>query len=141
MLIFKYIGDNKAIELVTNQIFSIQFSEDLEKSTYESIFNDYKLSKDNNKKSRTDFSLVIAGSEINFIKPTEQLKLEYWNNIFGNEEKKQVLQDTFNEYTDNFDKNYERIIRNEIYTIATVENVMYDLDRRTNPKVKQKTLQ
>ena len=105
MFIFKYIGDNKAIELVTNQIFSIQFSEDLEKSTYESIFNDYKLSKDNNKKSRTDFSLVIAGSEINFIKPTEQLKLEYWNNIFGNEEKKQVLQDTFKEYTANFDKN------------------------------------
>lgn len=140
-LLFKYLGDNKAMELVTNQIFSIQFSEDLEKSTYESIFNDYKLSKDNNKKSRTDFSLVIAGSEINFIKPTEQLKLEYWNNIFGNEEKKQVLQDTFKEYTDNFDKNYERIIRNEIYTIATVENAMYDLDRRTNPKVKQKTLQ
>ena len=47
----------------------------------------------------------------------------------------------FKEYTDNFDKNYERIIRNEIYTIATVENAMYDLDRRTNPKVKQKTLQ
>lgn len=141
LFIFKYIGDNKAIELVTNQIFSIQFSEDLEKSTCESIFNDYKLSKDNNKKSRTDFSLVIAGSEINFIKPTEQLKLEYWNNIFGNEEKKQVLQDTFKEYTANFDKNYERIIRNEIYTIATVENAMYDLDRRTNQKVKQKTLQ
>lgn len=140
-LLFKYLGDNKAMELVTNQMFSIQFSEDLEKSTYESIFNDYKLSKDNNKKSRTDFSLVIAGSEINFIKPTEQLKLEYWNNIFGNEEKKQVLQDTFKEYTDNFDKNYERIIRNEIYTIATVENAMYDLDRRTNQKVKQKTLQ
>jgi hypothetical protein len=140
-LLFKYLGDNNAIELVTNQMFSIQFSEDLEKSTYESIFNDYKLSKDNNKKSRTDFSLVIAGSEINFIKPTEQLKLEYWNNIFGNEKKKQVLQDTFKEYTDNFDKNYERIIRNEIYTIATVENAMYDLDRRTNQKVKQKTLQ
>lgn len=70
MLIFKYIGDNKAIELVTNQIFPIQFSEDLEKITCESIFNDYKLSKDNNKKSRTNFSLVIAGSEINFIKPT-----------------------------------------------------------------------
>lgn len=140
-LLFKYLGDNKAMELVTNQVFSIQFSEDLEKSTYESIFNDYKLSKDNNKKSRTDFSLVIAGSEINFIKPTEQLKLEYWNNIFGNEKKKQVLQDTFKEYTDNFDKNYERIIRNEIYTIATVENAMYDLDRRTNQKVKQKTLQ
>lgn len=140
-LLFKYLGDNKAMELVTNQMFSIQFSEDLEKSTYESIFNDYKLSKDNNKKSRTDFSLVIAGSEINFIKPTEQLKLEYWNNIFGNEKKKQVLQDTFKEYTDNFDKNYERIIRNEIYTIATVENAMYDLDRRTNQKVKQKTLQ
>lgn len=140
-LLFKYLGDNKAMELVTNQMFSIQFSEDLEKSTYESIFNDYKLSKDNNKKSRTDFSLVIAGSEINFIKPTKQLKLEYWNNIFGNEKKKQVLQDTFKEYTDNFDKNYERIIRNEIYTIATVENAMYDLDRRTNPKVKQKTLQ
>lgn len=140
-LMFKYLGNKKAIELVTNQIFSIQFSEDLENSTYEIIFNDYKLSRDNDKKSRTDFSLVIAGDEIKFIKPTEQLKLKYWNNIFSNEEKKQLLQDTFKECTDNFDENCERIIRNEIYTIATVENAMYDLDRRTNPKVKQKTLQ
>lgn len=140
-LMFKYLGNKKAIELVTNQIFSIQFSEDLEKSTYESIINDYKLSIANGKKCRTDFSLAIAGDEIKFIKPTEQLKLKYWNNIFSNEEKKQLLQDTFKECTDNFDKNYERIIRNEIYTIATVENAMYDLDKRTNQKVKQKTLQ
>lgn len=144
-LLFKYIGNKKAIELATNQIFSIQFSEDLEKSTYESIFSDYKLSIDNGKKCRTDFSIAIAGDEINFIKPTEELKLEYWNNIFSDESKIKLLQDTFKKYTDNFDENYERIIRNEIYTIATVENAMYDLDRKTDisskSKVKQKTLQ
>lgn len=144
-LLFKYLGNKKAIELATNQIFSIQFSEDLEKSTYESIFSDYKLSIDNGKKCRTDFSITIAGDEINFIKPTEELKLEYWNNIFSDESKIKLLQDTFKKYTDNFDENYERIIRNEIYTIATVENAMYDLDRKTDisskSTVKQKTLQ
>ncbi len=134
-LIFKYLGKEKAIELITNKEVTLTPDNYIIES-FESNQNFYNRLMDG--------VITIDAKEDEICKVKDSIKEEYGNLILNNN-LKECVRKTFEHYETNARTYYNKKVATTIYDRALVENMMYDLDdklkQQKEVKVKQKTLQ
>ena len=134
MFIFKYLGDNKAIEILTKREV-IMNEGNLSKFTDANIFEnseEYKRIADN--------LTILSINHHDFIyKLDDNIKLEYAELIREcGPELQEELTRKFVENDKEFKKKYQDIVTNDIYNIASVDNMLLDFDKRREVKEKVK---
>ena len=126
-LIFKYIGENKAIELITNKKIT------LTKDNY--IIDSFDSSYDFYNRLLDEMIIVnIKNNQVH--KVSDDIKRIY-SDLILNRNLEECVEKAFEHYETNVKAYYSKEISTTIYGKALVDNMMYDLDE----KVKQKTLQ
>ena len=134
MLIFKYIWDNKAIEVLTKREVIIS-DENSSSFTNAGIFEnseEYKRIANN--------LTILSISHNDFIyKLDDNIKLEYAELIKKHGlELTEHLTKKFVENDKEFKKKYQDIVTNDIYNIASVDNMLFNFDKKTEAKEKVK---
>lgn len=134
LFIFKYLGDNKAIEILTKREV-IMNEGNLSKFTDANIFEnseEYKRIADN--------LTILSINHHDFIyKLDDNIKLEYAELIREcGPELQEELTRKFVENDKEFKKKYQDIVANDIYNIASVDNMLLDFDKRREVKEKVK---
>ncbi len=140
LFIFKYLGDNKAIEILTKREVIIN-----EGSLDKFAANIFENSEEY--KKIADNLTVLSINHHDFVyELDDSIKLEYAELIREHgSELKEELETKFAENDKEFKEKYQNIVTNDIYDIASVDNMLFNFDKKTNmsskSKVKQKTLQ
>lgn len=134
LFIFKYLGDNKAIEILTKREV-IMNEGNLSKFTDANIFEnseEYKRIADN--------LTILSINHHDFIyKLDDNIKLEYAELIREcGPELQEELTRKFVETDKEFKEKYKNIVANDIYDIASVDNMLLDFDKRREVKEKVK---
>lgn len=134
LFIFKYLGDNKAIEILTKREV-IMNEGNLSKFTDANIFEnseEYKRIADN--------LTILSINHHDFIyKLDDNIKLEYAELIREcGPELQEELTRKFVETDKEFKEKYKNIVANDIYDIASVDNMLFNLDRKMEVKEKVK---
>lgn len=134
LFIFKYLGDNKAIEILTKREV-IMNEGNLSKFTDANIFEnseEYKRIADN--------LTILSINHHDFIyKLDDNIKLEYAELIREcGPELQEELTRKFVETDKEFKEKYQDIVTNDIYNIASVDNMLLDFDKRREVKEKVK---
>ena len=131
-LLFKYLGNDEVIELLTKRKMSVMHSK--EEYTKLTVFEDY-----NAYKKVTNNLIVFSLNSIDLIKPNEPLKLAYFNLVaeYG-ADRKDRLQKSFDTTQENFEVTYAETVKNYYYRLAAVDNMMFDLDKKLENKTKIK---
>lgn len=134
LFIFKYLGDNKAIEILTKREV-IMNEGNLSKFTDANIFEnseEYKRIADN--------LTILSINHHDFIyKLDDNIKLEYAELIREcGPELEEELTRKFVETDKEFKEKYKNIVANDIYDIASVDNMLLDFDKRREVKEKVK---
>ena len=134
MFIFKYLGDNKAIEILTKREV-IMNEGNLSKFTDVNIFEnseEYKRIADN--------LTILSINHHDFIyKLDDNIKLEYAELIREcGPELQEELTRKFVETDKEFKEKYKNIVANDIYDIASVDNMLFNLDKKMEVKEKVK---
>ena len=132
-LLFMYLGNNEVIELLTKRKMPV-------------IFRNTSLELNNNFfENSTEYESIIKS--LVFFSPyntaiyrvKNNYKLEYFNLITKYGPKLEMnIQSIFKNIEDEFKQKYQEVIENEIYNIAAVDNMMYDLDKELEDKSKVK---
>ena len=134
LFIFKYLGDNKAIEILTKREV-IMSEENLSKLTDANIFEnseEYKRIADN--------LTILAINHHDYIyKLDNNIKLEYAELIREYaQELTEKLTTKFVENDKEFKEKYQNIITSDIYDIASVDNMLFNFNKEMETKVKDK---
>ena len=134
LFIFKYLGDNKAIEILTKREV-IMNEGNLSKFTDANIFEnseEYKRIADN--------LTILSINHHDFIyKLDDNIKLEYAELIREcGPELQEELTRKFVETDKEFKEKYKNIVANDIYDIASVDNMLFNLDKKMEVKEKIK---
>ena len=134
LFIFKYLGDNKAIEILTKREV-IMNEGNLSKFTDANIFENsekYKRIADN--------LTILSINHHDFIyKLDDNIKLEYAELIREcGPELQEELTRKFVENDKEFKEKYKNIVANDIYDIASVDNMLFNLDKKIEVKEKIK---
>ena len=134
LFIFKYLGDNKAVEVLTEREVIIS-DENSSSFTNAGIFEnseEYKRIADN--------LTILSINHHDFIyKLDDNIKLEYAELIREHGSVlKEELETKFVENDKEFKEKYQNIVTNDIYDIASVDNMLFNFDKKTEAKEKVK---
>ena len=140
LFIFKYLGDNKAIEVLTKR--EVIMNEGNLDKFLTNIFE----SSEEYKRIANNLTILSINHHDFIYKLDDNLKLEYAELIREHgSELKEELETKFAENDKEFKEKYQNVVTNDIYDIASVDNMLFNFDKKTNmcgkSKVKQKTLQ
>lgn len=138
-ILFKYLGKNKAIEPLTGEIFIIAFQSEQKNfihKEYKRDDFDYLFENQKYYNEYKNFPLIISGEDIYFQRPKNENKLQYYQ-LAKKLNLKQLIQNLIQKYQLDFMKNYQEVVQTRIYDIASVDNIMYNLDK---PLEKNQTL-
>ena len=133
MFIFKYLGDNKAIDILTKR--EVIMNEEKVSKFDTSIFEnseEYKRIADN--------LTILSINHHDFVyKLDDNIKLEYAELIREHGSVlKEELETKFVENDKEFKEKYQNIVTNDIYDIASVDNMLFNFDKKTEAKEKVK---
>lgn len=133
LFIFKYLGDNKAIDILTKR--EVIMNEEKVSKFDTSIFEnseEYKRIADN--------LTILSINHHDFIyKLDDNIKLEYAELIREHGSVlKEELETKFVENDKEFKEKYQNIVTNDIYDIASVDNILFNFDKKTEAKEKVK---
>lgn len=139
-ILFKYLGENKAIEPLTGEIFIITFQskqknlihKEYKRDDFDYLFENQKYYN----KYRT-FPLIISGENIYFQRPTNESKIKYYQ-VAKKLNLKQLIQNLIQKYQLDFIRNYQEVVQTRFYDIANVDNIMYDFDRNLEENISLK---
>ena len=76
---------------------------------------------------------VISGPQIEFEMPDNNLKAYYYR-LVEQKNLKKLMQELIQKKRIEFVENYQKIVQTRIYSIASIENMAYDLDRKLEDK-------
>lgn len=134
LLIFKYIGDNKAIEVLTKREVIIS-DENSSSFTNAGIFEN----SEEYKRIANNLTILSISHDDFIYKLDDNIKLEYAELIEKHGlELTEHLTKKFVENDKEFKKKYQDIVTNDIYNIASVDNMLLDFDKRREVKEKVK---
>lgn len=139
-ILFKYLGENKAIEPLTGEIFIITFQskqknlihKEYKRDDFDYLFENQKYYN----KYRT-FPLIISGENIYFQRPTNESKIKYYQ-VAKKLNLKQLIQNLIQKYQLDFIRNYQEVVQTRFYDIANVDNIMYGFDRNLEENISLK---
>ena len=134
LFIFKYLGDNKAVDILTKREVIIS-----DKNS--SSFTNAGIFENSEEYKRIANNLTILSiNHHNFIyKLDDNIKLEYAELIREHGSVlKEELETKFVENDKEFKEKYQNIVTNDIYNIASVDNMLLDFDKRREVKEKVK---
>ena len=128
-LLFKYLGNNEVIELLTKRKLPIVYDEEkyIESiNIFESVY-EYDKAISN--------LVLFSSRKLELLKLDNRLKLEYFKTVteHGSEIKEKL--ENFFDYTK---REFEEKTIEDYYCLATVDNMMYDLDKELEGKNKVK---
>lgn len=138
-LLFKYLGNNRVIEAMSNREMKIIPSSEYEYCVpiretgilEDSIRFEYMLNS----------LIVFSSDDVKLLKPDKDLKADYFELVteYGTQIEKE-LKKSFRKAKNNFQKNFKTIVETNISPLAYVENIMYDLgnEQKTKKLVKSK---
>jgi|GEM_PF-6070175 len=131
-IIFRYMGNNEVLELLTERKIPIMHDED--------EFNEFNIFENSNEYKKIINTLVaFYPKHIGLLKVNDKLKFEYYALVQEHDiELKQELDKHFEKARDNFDKSYQEIIEECIYPLAAVDNMMFNLDKKLENEDKNK---
>lgn len=129
ILIFKYLGDNKVIELATRREMPIFLS------VYDSIFTNISKDQNNYKKFTDSLLFILTNERAPLHKPTEEAIQHYYK---YEEEIRKKLEGITSEVEKDFETNYQQMVENKVYETAMIDNELYDLDKKLETKSKVK---
>ena len=134
-VLFKYLGGNKAIELLTGAMFFIAFSSEQDKLIHREygMEVDYLFENQEYYQEYIGSPFVISGSQIEFEMPDNNLKAYYYR-LVEQKNLKKLMQELIQKKRIEFVENYQKIVQTRIYSIASIENMAYDLDRKLEDK-------
>lgn len=139
-ILFKYLGENKAIEPLTGEIFIIAFQSEqknLIHKEYKRDDFDYLFENQEYYNEYKNFPLIISGEDIYFQRPKNDSKIKYYQ-VAKKLNLKQLIQNLIQKYQLDFIKNYQEIVQTRFYDIANVDNIMYDFDRNLEENISLK---
>lgn len=131
-ILFKYLGENKAIEPLTGEIFIIAFQSEQKNfihKEYKRDDFDYLFENQKYYNEYKNFPLIISGEDIYFQRPKNENKLQYYQ-LAKKLNLKQLIQNLIQKYQLDFMKNYQEVVQTRIYDIVSVDNIMYNLDKQ-----------
>lgn len=131
-LLFKYLGNDEVIELLTKRKMSVMHSKG--EYTELALFEDY-----NAYKKVTNNLIVFSPNKIELLEPDKTLKLTYFELVaeYGADIKNR-LQKSFDTTQENFEVTYAETVKNYFYCLAAVDNMMFDLDKKLEDKTRIK---
>ncbi len=139
-LLFKYLDNNKVIEAISEREMKIIPSSEYE---YRVPISDTSILEDNAKLEHMLNSLIVFSTDkVKLLKPDKDLKTDYFELVtkYAPQIEKE-LKKVFRETENNFQKNFKKIVETDIFPLAYVENIMYDLGNEAETKklVKKKS--
>ena len=134
LFIFKYLGDNKAVEVLTEREVIIS-DENSSSFTNAGIFEN----SEEYKRIANNLTILSINHHDFIYKLDDNIKLEYAELIREHGSVlKEELETKFVENDKEFKEKYQNIVTNDIYDIASVDNMLLDFDKRREVKEKVK---
>lgn len=138
-LLFKYLDNNKVIEAISKREMKIIPSSEYE---YRVPISNTGILKDSVRFEYMVNSLIVFSTDkVKLLKPDKDLKTDYFELVTKYEPQiEKELKKEFRETKNNFQKNFKTIVETDIFPLAYVENIMYDLgnEQKTRKLVKSK---
>ena len=134
LFIFKYLGDNKAVDILTKREVIIS-DENSSSFTNAGIFEN----SEEYKRIANNLTILSINHHDFIYKLDDNIKLEYAELIREHGSVlKEELETKFVENDKEFKEKYQNIVTNDIYNIASVDNMLLDFDKRREVKEKVK---
>ena len=132
-LLFKYLDNNKVIEAISKREMKI-----IPGSEYEycvPIRNTGILEDSIRFEYMVNSLIVFSTDKVKLLKPDKDLKTDYFELVTKYEPQiEKELKKEFQETKNNFQKNFKTIVETDIFPLAYVENIMYDLGNEAETK-------
>lgn len=134
LFIFKYLGDNKAVDILTKREVIIS-DENSSSFTNAGIFEN----SEEYKRIANNLTILSINHHDFIYKLDDNIKLEYAELIREHGSVlKEELETKFVENDKEFKEKYQNIVTNDIYDIASVDNMLFNFDKKTEAKEKVK---
>ncbi len=132
-LLFKYLDNNKVIEAISKREMKIIPSSEYE---YCVPISNTSILEDSVRLERMLNSLIVFSTDkVKLLKPNKDLKTDYFELVTKYEPQiEKELKKEFRETKSNFQKNFKTIVEIDIFPLAYVENIMYDLGNEAETK-------
>ena len=132
-LLFKYLDNNKVIEAIRKREMKIIPSSEYE---YCVPISNTSILEDSVRLERMLNSLIVFSTDkVKLLKPNKDLKTDYFELVTKYEPQiEKELKKEFRETKSNFQKNFKTIVEIDIFPLAYVENIMYDLGNEAETK-------
>lgn len=132
-LLFKYLDNNKVIEAISKREMKI-----IPYSEYEycvPISNTGILEDGVRFEDMLNSLIVFSTDKVKLLKPDKDLKTDYFELVTKHAPQiEKELKKEFQETKSNFQKNFKTIVETDIFPLAYVENIMYDLGNEAKAK-------
>ena len=134
LFIFKYLGDYKAVDILTKREVIIS-DENSSSFTNAGIFEN----SEEYKRIANNLTILSINHHDFIYKLDDNIKLEYAELIREHGSVlKEELETKFVENDKEFKEKYQNIVTNDIYDIASVDNMLFNFDKKTEAKEKVK---
>lgn len=138
-LLFKYLDNSKVIEAISKREMKIIPSSEYEYCV--PISNTGILEDSVRFEDMVNSLIVFSTDKVKLLKPDKDLKTDYFELVTKHAPQiEKELKKEFQETKSNFQKNFKTIVETDIFPLAYVENIMYDLgnEAKTKKLIKKK---